>query len=542
MSEISNIQIEDLNLGLKDNVARDSIIDVENISNKNSVDLEERGVNVLNYGAIGDGESDDSIAFQQALDNHNLVFIPAGTYKVKDVIINNFTTKKLFGEEGTILSPFKRFTGANIPNQMFNVTNGNRIEFTNIEFASDNLTELESSPSFYTKSVIACNNVGETHFYNCNIHDFYCDVAPLYYEGWTDREGLFLTICDGDLYFKNNTLIELYGEEWIWWHYKNRSFEDGNVFFNDNTLGSSTPRNGSITNILGGKVEFKKNIVYDYNYIGSVLNIMSDNIEIVENKFYNCDCGHIVDTTETSRVKNTYLLVKDNVVDCKDATYFIKCNAQNVDILNNVVNVYALCHVAFSQVDTDFLYSNLNTHDYGIVNFKNNILTRSDYNPKPNTEYNKIGAIMVEMGGGSNFNNSVKKIIIDNNSFNSTILDTTSIPIRVLGLIDETIISNNIFQYSGRFNLSTKNGYIQKTGNAIGLESRTEKMSIVNNIYRHHTDTSLPELLFHSPYQVPYLSLNMVLNTNLATSEPIDLFLGTNTNTEIVDFNTNFVF
>lgn len=41
-----------------------------------------RGVSVLEYGAVGDGTTDDTLAIQAALDQADLVTIPAGTYKI----------------------------------------------------------------------------------------------------------------------------------------------------------------------------------------------------------------------------------------------------------------------------------------------------------------------------------------------------------------------------------------------------------------------------------------------------------------------------
>jgi parallel beta-helix repeat protein len=46
-----------------------------------------RGVNVKKYGAIGDGLIDDTIAIQNALNAENIVIIPKGDFKVKDLTL-----------------------------------------------------------------------------------------------------------------------------------------------------------------------------------------------------------------------------------------------------------------------------------------------------------------------------------------------------------------------------------------------------------------------------------------------------------------------
>lgn len=61
----------------------------------NSVDTSDTIVNVKDYGAVGDGVTDDSAAIQLALDSGFSVFFPKGTYIGKSLTVN--TTPRIFG-------------------------------------------------------------------------------------------------------------------------------------------------------------------------------------------------------------------------------------------------------------------------------------------------------------------------------------------------------------------------------------------------------------------------------------------------------------
>lgn len=55
-------------------------------------------INVKDYGAVGDGVTDDTAAFTNALAVGPDVFIPAGTYLITDTL--NVTSKRLYGQNG----------------------------------------------------------------------------------------------------------------------------------------------------------------------------------------------------------------------------------------------------------------------------------------------------------------------------------------------------------------------------------------------------------------------------------------------------------
>jgi hypothetical protein len=50
--------------------------------------IEGAAVNVKDLGAVGDGVADDTSAIQSALNNHKRIYIPDGTYKVKDLTVS----------------------------------------------------------------------------------------------------------------------------------------------------------------------------------------------------------------------------------------------------------------------------------------------------------------------------------------------------------------------------------------------------------------------------------------------------------------------
>lgn len=60
--------------------------------------------NVRDYGAVGDGVTDDTAAIRAAIDGNNIVYIPEGTYKVTSTIVVDTTGEgyasagKIFGE------------------------------------------------------------------------------------------------------------------------------------------------------------------------------------------------------------------------------------------------------------------------------------------------------------------------------------------------------------------------------------------------------------------------------------------------------------
>ncbi|SDX65455.1 glycosyl hydrolase family 28-related protein [Paenibacillus sp. CF384] len=67
--------------------------------------------NVLNYGAKGDGATDDTAAFQACLDANNFAYIPTGVYKIKTVYVNRGATVRGEGFN-SVIQPYTGATGS----------------------------------------------------------------------------------------------------------------------------------------------------------------------------------------------------------------------------------------------------------------------------------------------------------------------------------------------------------------------------------------------------------------------------------------------
>ena len=103
-------------------------------------------VNVLDYGAVGDGSTDDTAAIQAALDaGSNTVYLPAGTYRVSDSIAVNSNTKLCVAGVGiTTIKPFATpYNFVFIQNYMASVVTGTTLD-TNIEICELTINGLST--------------------------------------------------------------------------------------------------------------------------------------------------------------------------------------------------------------------------------------------------------------------------------------------------------------------------------------------------------------------------------------------------------------
>lgn len=119
-----------------DSIFTSSHIDSLNVLNEQTNILREQAINVKSFGAVGDGIANDTKAIQDAIDyastRNKIVFIPAGTYLIKESILLKGVSLigspiNYINRTGTIFKCFtKTFTAIkqdNINDNMFNLSN-----------------------------------------------------------------------------------------------------------------------------------------------------------------------------------------------------------------------------------------------------------------------------------------------------------------------------------------------------------------------------------------------------------------------------------
>lgn len=121
--------------------------------------------NVLDFGAVGDGVADDTVAIQAALDSGaGVIFFPFGTYKIAGganptatTLIVPLTVYELRGEGGFRTPTTLNFTGTNTAGTAFN------IQSTNIRSVSNLFFNTSASNGNFTNII---NVIADTHFCN----------------------------------------------------------------------------------------------------------------------------------------------------------------------------------------------------------------------------------------------------------------------------------------------------------------------------------------------------------------------------------------
>lgn len=132
-------------------------------------------VSVQNFGARGDGISDDTVAIQLCFSTAkrgDTILFPKGTYLITSYINLSKDYLTILGDDATITS---NLTGQD---RKFNVSNRSNIVFRNLKFNGGNLTALPQAPAFdtYTPN----NSPGTIHFeacINCSVEN--CNFTGL---------------------------------------------------------------------------------------------------------------------------------------------------------------------------------------------------------------------------------------------------------------------------------------------------------------------------------------------------------------------------
>ena len=135
-------------------------------------------VNVKDFGAVGDGVTDDTAAIQAAVDsNASSVFVPSGRYAISRVNVNS--PVRIVGESrellnGSVLIPYDT-TGQSASNTMINIQSDDvsigNIGFDLIASPNPNDENLDQGTPYYAVRVLEkSDNLGYARFEFKNLH------------------------------------------------------------------------------------------------------------------------------------------------------------------------------------------------------------------------------------------------------------------------------------------------------------------------------------------------------------------------------------
>jgi hypothetical protein len=127
-------------------------------------------VSVKDFGAVGDGTTDDTAAIQLALNTTTAVYVPPGTYKITSTLNVPSNTSLIGAGRGTA--------------KLLHSFNGDMMTLNNYSNISG--LWLDGQGATYTgQGVVINNGVGRQNIYSCRITDFNAACLYFYSQGGT---------------------------------------------------------------------------------------------------------------------------------------------------------------------------------------------------------------------------------------------------------------------------------------------------------------------------------------------------------------------
>lgn len=260
-----------------------------------AVNIENVYITPENFGAVGDGVTDDSSAFTEcfasANENHKYILLSAKTYLIGNTL-TNISNTNIIGINSTIILGNNTFT-KQIKNCLF----------SNIAFGRDVQSDLPLTENFFSSQFKHCNFVDINYLFN--------DISPR-----TNKlEHLLLDECN----LQNTQLIKANNE------FNGRVYSiNKTLFYYDNDY---KQRTSIISGYIGGKFIFNNCTFSKFEPDGTIELFGSlDNFE-----FNNC----YINSYDNA---HTFLLPNISTVEKQQITF------NNCDISNNnkyLVNVYS---------------------------------------------------------------------------------------------------------------------------------------------------------------------------------------------------------
>lgn len=348
------------------------------------------GVNVKEYGAIGDGVADDTIAIQKAIDKNDSIFFPEGTYKISELEI---TSNKNIKGLGAILKG-KAINVAGSNNYLYDIKYDGNLDCDGISITGDNNT-IDNCEIYNIKNIdgnlgkgIDARNCNHITIKNCYFHDLFsgnedadvgidegairairtygCDYVDIYNNRFEQmsghKDGDYVHIAEGtlgeadenfpylgttrytfkDIRIHNNIFIQKDCKSSI-----KTQASNVNIYNNKFTLENITDSHYSVVRVYNGD----NNNVYNnhfnilksatrYNHIILFTNTANGTIK---NNIFNVDITEEVVSTSSQDIFEICLCsninINDNTIMTKDIRYiFYVDSSEDINIVNNNFN------------------------------------------------------------------------------------------------------------------------------------------------------------------------------------------------------------
>lgn len=296
--------------------------------------------NVKRFGAIGDGETDDTVAIQEAFNSGLTVVFPAGKYKFKGITCNH--SVDVVFENAEIIPIFHEGTNG-VLNKLFTFTDCEKVTVKGLRIILEPTTNKRKHKHL-TESI--------AEFHNCEnvqLEDWTVKNLMYWNRGNTpdelyDRKGVLFTAIDSKIEVTNCDFGNIAYEEWCWVTYRDNlpgsAAHFKNCHFHDSSLGLSC------VGILAHTAEVVNCVFKNISYTGSLANLLSLYGNFSDNLILNCNIESVCDFREGVWAFSTYAKIHNNRMINSTAYKFAAVSGKDVHITNNIVtaNVFNYSH------------------------------------------------------------------------------------------------------------------------------------------------------------------------------------------------------
>lgn len=370
------------------------------------------------FGAVGDGVTDDTQAWSDAIATAKPVIASEKTYAVQT--INIATTANIYGNNCTL-----KAIGTAAWVSPINAANADSLLIRDINFVG---IGIPTDTQTY-HSVIEARNIDTVLVDHITINNFY-NRTPEVVGNVDERHAVMFTFVDCiNVDIINSELYNVAGGELCYISETSQALEDAAVInFRDNYIHDISDLGlikASSFNLFAGVVHLENNIIERYITDYTYFNLKGSLIFCTGNKIKDGMCEDVFDTYESGYLDAETLIVENNNVECQNAT-LIKFRGSQATVKNNYFKGN-MCFFGTSgyRTDTIFDYPTKGAFDGCMIEICNNALDLGWID-----EYDKVGYPFMPWGIGSfsglQNGNNLETLIIRNNTIDMSVADADS--------------------------------------------------------------------------------------------------------------------